>query len=283
MSALPIIDRGILRHRVGAAETQREVDSIAVEEPLELRIAGEPIAITMRTPGDDHRLALGFLFAEGIIDAASDLGKLAHCGDVGDPSFENTIDALPAPGTALDPERVATSRRGTLTTASCGVCGRRSIDDLLDRCAPLPAAEPVEAGLIHEAAARLAGDQRVFEATGAVHGAAALTAAGRGLASAEDVGRHNAVDKVVGALLEERRVGRDAVGEPPALLMVSGRISFEIVQKAAVARIPIVAGVSGTTSLAVDLAEATGIALAAFVRDGSANLYSHAERIRVGE
>lgn len=259
----------------GAPEHGQDRDAIVVEEPLEIRVAGDPLAITMRTPGEDARLAVGFLFAEGVIASIDDVGRVAHCGRPGEEGYGNAIDVEPGPGVALDPERVGASRRGTLTTAACGVCGRRSIDDLLERCEPIaPSDLVVERGAIARAAARLRDAQENFRRTGAIHAAAAFDDRADIAAVHEDVGRHNAVDKVVGQLLYERAIGR------PALLFVSGRVGFEIVQKAVAARIPIVAGIGGPSSLAIDLAAASGVTLVAFARPGGFNLYTHSARVR---
>lgn len=252
----------------------RERDRVAIEEPLEIRLAGDPLAVTMRTPGDDRFLAVGFLFAEGIIGALEDLGGVAHCGRLGDDGYGNTLDVLLAPGVALAPALLEGTRRGTLTTASCGVCGRRSIDDLLARVGALETDLTIDRALLASAPGLLAHHQPRFARTGGVHAAAAITSEGAVLAHAEDVGRHNAVDKVVGQLLYRRALGA------PAILAVSGRVSFEIVQKAAAAKIPIVAAVSAPTSLAIDLAERAGVTLAAFVRGARMNLYTHRARVR---
>lgn len=256
-------------------------DRVAVEEPLEIRVAGDTVAITMRTPGDDARLAAGFLLAEGIITALDDLGALAHCGRPGTEGFGNVIDAVPAGGVVLDVERAQRSRRGTLTTAACGVCGRRSVDDLLALCQPVPPGLEVSRAALRRGMDELGRRQVLFADTGGTHAAAALAPDGSLLAIHEDVGRHNAVDKVVGALLYARAVGarRDAAAASPAVLVVSGRASFEMVQKAAVAGIPVVASVSAASSLAIDLAERSGITLAGFLRGERLNLYTHAARI----
>lgn len=259
--------------RIGHDTAVEELDEVAIEEPLEIRLGGETVAVTMRTPGDDPRLALGFLFAEGIVRGVEDVGTVAHCGRPGDEGYGNVIDVSPAPGVDLEIEPLAPSRRGTLVSAACGVCGRRSIDDLLERCAPLPASAPVPASLLTSSVGRLGELQAIFRRTGGVHAAAAFDRDGALLAAAEDVGRHNAVDKVVGRLLLDGALSR------AALLAVSGRSSFEIVQKAATARIPVVAGVSAASSLAIDLAERTGVTLAAFVRGERLNVYSHPERL----
>ena len=229
----------------------------------------------MRTPGHDLLLVRGFLFAEGVVRGVHDVGRIAHCGRPTDEGHGNTIDVLPGPGVALDPDRLAMSRRGTLTTSACGVCGRIAVDDLLARIGALPIIDRVSLDLVRQSTAQLSDDQMNFARTGGVHAAAALCREGEVLATAEDVGRHNAVDKVVGALLRTGRRDRAAI------LAVSGRASFEIVQKAAVARIPVVAAVSAPTSLAVDVARRLGLTLCGFVRDGRLNVYAHPERLGV--
>lgn len=263
----------------GRVETRE--DCVAVEAPLELRIAGDPLAVTMRTPGHDHLLALGFLLAEGIIEGVLDVGTVQHCGRTDDPSYGSSLDLVPAPGLDWDVERVRTARRGTLTTSACGVCGRQSVDDLLALTGVLEDSLRVLPSLVTGAPDQLRAHQVNFRQTGGTHAAAALAADGTVLAAFEDVGRHNAVDKVVGALLLGRNVGRsrDPAKALPALLMVSGRTSFEILQKAARARIPIVASVSAPSSLAVEVATRTGITLCAFVRDGAFNIHSHPRRL----
>ncbi len=290
MTVKGIVERQVM-HFVGErAERASRLDSIAVEEPLEIRVATEPVAITMRTPGDDAQLALGFLLAEGIIRSIDDVGAVAHCGRPGDEGFGNVIDVTAAPGVSLDVDKVQASRRGTLTTSACGVCGRRSVDDLLAICGQLPPGPSIELGIVASATERLGAAQRNFAHTGGVHAAAALNADGQILAAYEDVGRHNAVDKVVGSLVQRRWVSAESAfrsaGRPavppqsvPAVLVVSGRASFEIVQKATVARIPIVASVSAPSSLAIDLAQRSGITLAGFVRSSGLNLYTHPGRV----
>lgn len=248
----------------------RVEDDLAVEEPLEIRIVGDPIAVTMRTPGDDADLVLGFLLSEGVIRSVADVGTIAHCGRPGDEGFGNVIDVAPGPGVVLSFEG---ARRGTLTTASCGVCGRRSIEDLRARCLPMETRPSLPWTLLARASERLSEAQVAFARTGGLHGAVLLDASGAPLAAAEDVGRHNAVDKVIGAALRAGALSH------AALLFVSGRTSFEIVQKAAMGRVPCVAGVSAASTLAVDLAVAMGITLAGFVRGDGATLYAHADRI----
>ena len=267
-----------------AIAAERVDDAVAVEEPLEIRVAGETLAITMRTPGgpgDDERLVLGFLFAEGLIARAGDLTRVIHCGREGTPEARNVIDALPAGGVRIDLEKSAPSRRGTLTTSACGICGRTSIDDVLER---LPARQNVNVTShslsfepLFDAIAALEDRQPVFARTGGLHCALLRDASGT-LSSAEDVGRHNAVDKAIGALLAKGSIPA-APGAAPRILAVSGRASFEIVQKAAMAGLAAVASVSVPSSLAIDLAERAGIVLAGFVRGDRMNVYAGAERV----
>jgi len=268
------VHRGVVRVGPGGSSTRHE-DAIAVEEPLEIRVDGETVAVTMRTPGQDAELALGFLFAEGIIAGAGDVGTVAHCGHPGDEGYGNVVDVRSAGGHRIDVDRVLEGRRWSTTTSACGVCGRRSIEGLLERCAPLPPGERVPVAEAARAVERLAASQPVFARTGGLHASVIHAAGGEVLSSAEDVGRHNAVDKAVGTLLRRGSLGVERpAGPAPAILAVSGRTSFEIVQKAAAARIPCVASVSAPSSLAIDLAEAVGITLLGFVRSGSFNLYT---------
>jgi len=259
--------------RFGAAG-RSDVDDVAVEEPLEIRVAGDPLAITMRTPGDDRELTLGFLYAEGVIASVDDVGSVAHCGRLGEEGFGNVIDVLPAPGTALAPERVQGARRGTVVSAACGICGRLSIDDLAARCAPIDDPSTIAASTLSRVVTELRREQRVFARTGGVHAAGLFDLAGQLLVLREDIGRHNAVDKVVGHLAFGR-----ALPARGRILAVSGRASFEIVQKAVAAGIPIVASVSAASSLAIDLAARMNLTLAAFVRDGSMNVYAGGARV----
>ncbi len=256
------------------------LDAVAVEEPLEIRIDGEAVATTMRTPGADADLALGFLFAEGILSGAADVSAVAPCGRPGDEGYGNVIDVRSAAGMRLDPERLLEGHRVAPITSACGVCGRRAIEGLAARIRPLDATRRVAPALLVAAVEAISRSQPAFVRTGGLHAAVLLAEDGALLAAAEDVGRHNAVDKVIGALLRAGRIGAGAApGQGPAVLAVSGRTGFEIVQKAAAAGVPAVASISAPTSLAVDLAAAAGIALAGFVRGGSMNVYAHAERL----
>jgi FdhD protein len=233
----------------------------------------------MRTPGDDGDLTLGFLYAEGIISSAADVGAVAHCGRPGEEGYGNVVEVAPGAGAVLRLERVEASRRGTLTTAACGVCGRRTVDDLVASCPVLPPGPVLPRARVAAAVASLRDTQGTFARTGGTHAAAAHDAAGERLVAREDVGRHNAVDKVVGALLREGSLPGGTGASPPALLVVSGRASFEMVQKAARAGIPILASVSAPTTLAIDLATAAGVTLAGFVRGDALNVYAHPARI----
>jgi FdhD protein len=269
--------REIVRHGVPA------VDAVAVEEPLEIRVDGERVATTMRTPGADGDLALGFLFAEGILAGAADVSSAAHCGRPGEEGYGNVIDVRSAAGIHLDPERLLDGHRVAPISSACGVCGRRAIEGLAARIRPLDPTRRVPADLLVAAIDAISRAQPAFARTGGLHAAVLVGDDGALLAAAEDVGRHNAVDKVVGALLRAGRVGAGAsISGAPAVLAVSGRTGFEIVQKAAAAGVPAVASISAPTSLAVDLARAAGIALAGFVRGGGMNVYAHAERLTAG-
>ncbi len=253
----------------------REVsDEVVVEEPLEIRIAGDALAMTMRTPGHDEELAAGFLLAEGLVTTRSDVGSIAHCGRPDEEGYGNVIDVVPAAGTSIDLERAQSARRGTLVTAACGVCGRRSVDDLMERVRPVSDAARFDREVVAKLTERLRENQPAFERSGGLHAAGVATAAGEWRCTREDVGRHNAVDKVIGHLF--------AAGELPATghaLVVSGRTSFEIVQKAVVAGFPLVVSVSAPTSLAVSTARRARVTLAAFARSGVFTVYSAVERI----
>lgn len=260
----------VVRHSDAAREPME--DRVAVEEPLEIRIAGDALAVTMRTPGHDAELVMGFLLAEGIVASAADVGGIAHCGRPG--AADNVIEVSAAPGRVIDWERDGPMRRATLTTAACGVCGRRSIDDLLARTAPIRDETRFGAAWIQNLTRELEPLQSNFAASGGVHAAALWDPSGKLYALREDVGRHNAVDKVVGrAALDGRLPARGMA------LWVSGRASFELVQKAAVAQIPLLVSVSAPSSLAVAAAQAAGMTLIGFARGARFNVYSGAERV----
>jgi len=265
----------VMRLDAGRGQKLAE-DVLAIEEPLEIRVAGESMAVTMRTPGADRELALGFLYSENIIDKIEDVGRVGHCGRPGFPDFGNVIDVLPAPGKILNPDHIRAGRRGTLTSSACGICGRERIDDLLQRCQPLVADVVISTDLIFECQTQMRASQKIFAQTGGVHAAAAFALSGDMFVCFEDVGRHNAVDKVVGSLLEKYELQEKT---EIVMLAVSSRASFEIVQKAVMARIPVVIAVSAASSLAVELAHAMGITLIGFARDNRMVIYTGFERI----
>ena len=248
-------------------------DVLVVEEPLEIRVAGESVAVTMRTPGADRALALGFLYGEGIIREIGDVGRAEHCGRPGTPEYGNVIDVLPRPGELLDPERIRAGRRGTLTSSACGVCGREQIEDMMQRCQPINDDRAIQVAMVFFAQEQMRQSQYVFTQTGGVHAAAAFSETGDMYCCFEDIGRHNAVDKVVGHLLETHNISE---GQGVQILAVSSRASFEIVQKAVVARIPVVVAVSAASSLAVDLAQEMGITLIGFAREKRMVVYTGA-------
>jgi FdhD protein len=257
--------------RFGASPERRE-DHVSVEEPLEIRVGGETMAVTMRTPGDDHDLAAGWLVAEGIVERPDQIVRIEHCRDVRSPEEEGNVVIV----RTTEPARGSLDRakRLLLTSSSCGLCGKGSIESLRGHFAPIATVARAEPGVVAGLPAALRKAQIHFAATGGLHAAGIFTLEGELIAAREDVGRHNAVDKVIGHLF---RQGRWPLSEN--ILAVSGRVSFEIVQKALAARVPIVAAVSAPSSLAVDLARDSGMALAGFVRDGSFNLYCGEQRL----
>jgi FdhD protein len=247
-------------------------DRVAAEEPLEIRIDGAPLAVVMRTPGDDIDLAAGFLYAEQIITSPDDVGTIAHCRSGTDPDLENVVNVRLVPERASAAEAMLAKKnaeRMTVTSTSCGVCGKRTIESLFVATKPFPAIPKINADLLRRLPKHLRDAQVVFEETGGLHAAGVFDADGGLRVIKEDVGRHNAVDKCVGHLLL-----REALPLECAILFVSGRTSFEIVQKALLARIPTIASVSAPSSLAIELAKASNMALVGFVREGRLNVYS---------
>jgi len=246
-------------------------DLIVAEEPLEIRIGGESLMVTMRTPGDDLDLAAGLLFTEGVIASLDDVAALAHGGERAGRDRENVVEVTAAPGRAL---AAAAARRVLRATAACGLCGKDSIAAVRRRIAPLVDEIRVPLSVVLGLPAAVRAQQEVFAATGGLHAVGLFSPAGAPLLVREDVGRHNAVDKVIGAAL--RAGSRSLEGK---LMLLSGRAGFELVQKAAVARVPVVCSVSAPSALAVDLADEVGLTLVGFVRGGSANVYTHPRRI----
>ena len=289
-------------------------DDVVTEEPLEIRLAGDPLAITMRTPGADRELVIGFLWAEGMITSLADIAAIAPCqeaksqvatsqeatsataGSAAQDSYatasepsDNCIDITPSDRMRLSLSTRIGLRRGSMTTSACGVCGRRTIEDLLARCTPLAFTTTMAAAALARGTEQLRLAQPLFARSGGCHGAALVDQHGNLVCAYEDVGRHNAVDKVIGARLlagaSTTCAGGDCNGRSSVLpagggaLIVSGRTSFEIVQKAVAAGIEIVAGISAASSLAIDTAQRAGITLAGFVRNNELVIYTHAGRI----
>jgi FdhD protein len=265
--------RRVAVHRIGANEPaiagrDNTFDRVAVEAPLQVLVNGEPFAVIMRTPGDDRDLAAGFLHAEGCIAAADDIIDIASSWD----ASSREVVAVTLGPSAAGP--ASQERRRVDVNAACGMCGRVRVESIeIDR-PPLAAHWTVPTEFVSALPARLRAEQRVFDETGGLHAAGIFARSGEQLALAEDVGRHNAVDKVVGRLLMDGRLPLS-----DAILVVSGRLAYEIVQKAFLAGIPFVTAVSAPSSLAVDLAVAAGITLAGFVRGGGFNVSAHGERI----
>lgn len=263
--------RTVLRIQDGQAKPRS--DQLAAEEPLEIRVNGDAVSVTMRTPGDDFDLALGFCLTEGLLANPDEVTTIRYCTDQPGPYTGgfNVVDIATRSAMPVDPSL----KRNVYTASSCGLCGTASIEAVRKRTASV-ADDPVRV----DAATLLAlpdhtrAAQAVFERTGGLHAAALFTAQGELRCLREDVGRHNAVDKVIGWAAANR-----ALPLSGHVLMVSGRVAFEIVQKALIARIPIIAAVSAPSSLAVELAEEAGMTLAGFVRGSGFNLYAGVDRV----
>lgn len=241
---------------------------------MEVRVNGSPFAVIMRTPGHDRDLAAGFLLAEDVVRTADELGTIAYCEDVTDEGRGNTLDVV-VTGDAVPrlAERLG-ERRQVMMTAACGLCGRRTIETLRSRAPAVDGRWQVTSAVIASLPATLRLAQSAFDATGGIHAAGLFDLDGRLIRAAEDVGRHNAVDKIVGRELLEGHLPLDR-----SLMIVSGRTSFELVQKALLAGVPLVAAVSAPSSLAIQLAEEAGITLCGFVRGDTFNVYAHPQRI----
>ncbi|WP_073951757.1 formate dehydrogenase accessory sulfurtransferase FdhD [Streptomyces kebangsaanensis] len=270
--------RKVIRIRDGAVSSRP--DTLVAEEPLEIRLNGKPLAITMRTPGDDFALAAGFLVSEGVLGSASDVLNIVYCAGAtaeGRNTY-NVVDVRTAADVVL-PD--ITLERNVYTTSSCGLCGKASLDAVRTTARwPISDTPPVRVGpeLLASLPDRLRAAQRVFDRTGGLHAAALFDEGGELLDIREDVGRHNAVDKLIGRAL---RSGRLPLSR--AILLVSGRASFELAQKAVMAGIPVLAAVSAPSSLAVDLAAETGLTLVGFLRGNSMNIYAGEGRVALRE
>jgi FdhD protein len=262
--------------RLTAETTSERTETLVVEEPLEIRVDGAPVTVTMRTPGSDVELAQGFLLTEGVIAHRDDIATVRYCkgaeSEDGTNSY-NVLDVTLRPGVPA-PEVDIT--RNFYTTSSCGVCGKSSLEAVRLSTRHSPGDDPttVPATTVAAMPTQLRSAQKVFAATGGLHGAALFDARGKMLAAREDIGRHNAVDKVIGWALESDRIPASGT-----VLLVSGRASFELTQKAVMAGIPMLAAVSAPSSLAVDLAAQSGLTLVAFLRGDSMNVYSRPDRV----
>jgi len=259
--------------RLRGAETGVRPDALAAEEPLEIRVGGEALTVTMRTPGHDFDLVAGFLVGEGVVHGGEELAALRYCAgtDSEGANTYNVVDATVRGGAAP-----LSAHRNLLTTSACGLCGRDTVEAVRTHVRWPVADDVLQVGaeLLYGLPDRLRAAQRTFDSTGGLHAAGLFDASGELLCAREDVGRHNAVDKVIGWALREGRL--PLTGH---LLLVSGRASFELTQKAALAGIPLLAAVSAPSSLAVDLAEELGLTLVGFLRGQSANVYTRADRI----
>lgn len=266
--------------KITSGEKKVTPDLMAVEEPLEIRLGfgamgareQRSLSVTMRTPGHDYELAIGFLFTEGIINSFSEAESIKYCEDVGkQEEKENVVRVELKPDVRLDFEKFS---RNFYTTSSCGVCGKSSIESVEVACAKLSDEFKISSKVIHSLSSKLRSSQQVFEYTGGLHAVGLFDSSGSLLMSREDVGRHNAMDKLIGACLFKNEIPLS-----DRIVLVSGRASFELVQKALRAGIPVMAAVGAPSSLAVSLAQDMGMTLLGFVRDNSFNIYCGANRI----
>jgi FdhD protein len=243
-------------------------DEVVVEEPLEIRVNGESVSVTMRTPGHDFDLAIGLLWTEGIIRSAVEIGTIAYCPDEEHPELKNIVNVG-----LVDSTRKLEASRRLWSNSSCGLCGKATLDAIHQVCRRIESPLTVENDVILTLPTLLRQAQSNFDRTGGLHAVALFDREGKLAVLREDIGRHNAVDKVLGAAL------RDSMPLSDAVLMVSGRLGFEIAQKAVVAGVPILASISAPSSLAVELAEEFGLTAIGFLRGRSMNIYSHPHRI----
>ncbi|MCW5961469.1 MAG: formate dehydrogenase accessory sulfurtransferase FdhD [Pyrinomonadaceae bacterium] len=268
-------------HKVNVRDLQIECDAVAVEEPLEIRLGffengkkvHKPISITMRSPGDDFQLAAGFLFTEGIVSDPDEIDSIKFCGKF--PNNKNTVRVDVLKGVNLDLKRL---ERNFYTTSSCGVCGKTSIEALATGAKVLnnEISQNVSYSVLHELPRSISANQKVFDETGGLHAAALFDLSGELIDLKEDVGRHNAVDKLIGQKFLDRKLPLES-----SILFLSGRASFELVQKAVMAQIPVIAAVGAPSSLAVEAARSFNATLVGFVRDRRFNIYAGKERIDI--
>lgn len=265
----PAVTTTKISRRIGGVSSRPRKDSVAVEEPLEIRVAGRSVAVTMRTPGHDRELAAGFLLTEGIIRERRDVVEILHCRAAAAP--DNTLNVFLAPSLKVDFARLT---RHVFATSSCGLCGKASIAAVHQHFPPVKSPARISARTLAGLPARMRAVQRTFAKTGGLHAAAVFNARGELVVLREDVGRHNAVDKVLGFGFLEKLLPFDA-----HVLLVSGRASFEILQKTLAGRIPIVCAISAPSSLAVDFARQSGQTLVGFLRGDTMNIYAGTERV----
>lgn len=272
----PSAEVRVLRLARGAKPVERR-DRVAGEEPLEIRVGGvgeelTQVAVTMRTPGADFELAVGFLLTEGLIETRHDVADIRYCADVAQAEQQYNVLSV----RLTRPFDASTLQRNMFASSSCGVCGKASIDMVEVACRPLPEGPEVDFETLLDLPEVLRRRQRTFERTGGIHATGLFTPSGELVELREDIGRHNAMDKAIGARLMQ--------GDAPLhgyVALVSGRAGFELVQKAAVAGIPVLAAVGAPSSVAVDAAKRLGLTLVGFLRDDRCNVYAHPERIRV--
>ncbi|CAN5307409.1 formate dehydrogenase accessory sulfurtransferase FdhD [soil metagenome] len=268
--------------RVSESDFSKNViDTLAVEEPLEIRLGfterskftHKAISITMRTPGNDFELAAGFLFTEGILQSKNQISAIKHCGKF--PNNQNTVRIDLSPEIAIDFKKL---ERNFYTTSSCGVCGKSSLESLATGAKKIEQTDfpQISVETIHELPNKLREDQKVFDETGGLHAAALFDASGKMLELREDVGRHNAVDKLIG-----KHFLADKIPLADKILFLSGRASFELIQKAVMAQLPIICSVGAPSSLAVEAAEEFGVTLLGFVRDNRFNIYTGRDRFKI--
>jgi FdhD protein len=250
-------------------EQQKHIeDELVVEEPLEVRVNGDSLSVTMRTPGDDFDLATGMLWTEGVIHSSDEIGTIAYCPDEQDPDLKNVVNV-----SLVDTSRRWESSRRLWANSSCGLCGKATLEAIRQTCKPITSSATAARELLYSLPLRLREAQSNFERTGGIHAAALFDLQGHLMILREDIGRHNAVDKVLGAGLSANVTFGETV------MMVSGRLGFEIAQKSAVAGIPIIASISAPSSLAIELAEDFQITAIGFLRGRAMNIYTHPERV----
>ena len=264
--------RTLTLRRLGPGAASRSLrDEVAAEEPLEIRLQGESLAVLMRSPGHDRELTAGFLLSEGIIKRASDIGAISRCENPKTGFEENVLNVLLSKGVSYDAKKLS---RNFFASSSCGICGKASLDAIRQLFPPLKSKFKVKRSLLWQLPDRLRAAQATFEKTGGLHASGIFDEKGELVVLREDVGRHNALDKAIGHCLLKGLLPLSR-----HVLLLSGRVSFELMQKALSAGIPVVAAIGAPSSLAVDFAKKNGQGLAGFLRDKTMNLYAGAEAV----